>query len=372
MERIRKQNGITLIALVITIIVLLILAGVAISMLSGENGILKQAADAKVETEEKSTLEQLKLAAMAATTNTKHTVDETTLNNELASSFGAKGTGYGIEKTGTTGYLVTVPATDGMQYKITTKGTVRERSIVEDITATNYGDYIIGYKDLTNITGTDKDWQVFYNDGENVWIIASDYVQVADGTAGMKTSGYYAWWNSAPSNGEKYPNGNCAQALSTSSNWIAYLDRGLAEKAMGGPTVEMFANSYNAKYKDTINKTIELDLVTTENNKGYKIKWSTDANPKNTISGVTDTKSNGMYIKTDTPDDTGRAYAYWLASASDRGNSQVMYVSYYKDVDFDMFNNSYCIGLRPVVCLKSDVQVKNTGTEEVPVWTIQK
>ena len=46
-----NQEGITLIALVITIIVLLILSGVAISMLSGENGILKQAASAKVGTE---------------------------------------------------------------------------------------------------------------------------------------------------------------------------------------------------------------------------------------------------------------------------------------------------------------------------------
>lgn len=43
----RKERGITLIALVITIIVLLILAGVAIAMLSGENGILRKAVDAK-------------------------------------------------------------------------------------------------------------------------------------------------------------------------------------------------------------------------------------------------------------------------------------------------------------------------------------
>ena len=47
-----KNKGITLIALVITIIVLLILAGVAISMLSGENGILRKAAEAKTKTEQ--------------------------------------------------------------------------------------------------------------------------------------------------------------------------------------------------------------------------------------------------------------------------------------------------------------------------------
>ena len=39
----RNQKGITLIALVITIIVLLILAGVSIAMLTGDNGILSKA-----------------------------------------------------------------------------------------------------------------------------------------------------------------------------------------------------------------------------------------------------------------------------------------------------------------------------------------
>ena len=46
-----REKGITLIALVITIIVLLILAGVSIAMLTGENGILTQAKNAKSETE---------------------------------------------------------------------------------------------------------------------------------------------------------------------------------------------------------------------------------------------------------------------------------------------------------------------------------
>ena len=47
-----KERGITLIALVITIIVLLILAGVSIAMLTGQNGILTQAQKAKNETED--------------------------------------------------------------------------------------------------------------------------------------------------------------------------------------------------------------------------------------------------------------------------------------------------------------------------------
>ena len=44
MKKKENQKGITLIALVVTIIVLLILAGVSIAMLTGENGIMSKAA----------------------------------------------------------------------------------------------------------------------------------------------------------------------------------------------------------------------------------------------------------------------------------------------------------------------------------------
>ena len=43
----KKEKGITLVALVITIIVLLILAGVTISLVVGDNGVVQKARDAK-------------------------------------------------------------------------------------------------------------------------------------------------------------------------------------------------------------------------------------------------------------------------------------------------------------------------------------
>ena len=58
----KKEKGITLIALVITIIVLLILAGVAIAMLSGENGILNKSAEAKTKTEQAQKEEETRLS----------------------------------------------------------------------------------------------------------------------------------------------------------------------------------------------------------------------------------------------------------------------------------------------------------------------
>ena len=56
-----KQKGITLIALVITIIVLLILAGISIATLTGENGILKKATVAGEETKKAEYKEILEL-----------------------------------------------------------------------------------------------------------------------------------------------------------------------------------------------------------------------------------------------------------------------------------------------------------------------
>lgn len=67
------EKGITLIALVVTVVVLLILAGVSIATLTGENGILTQANKAKEVTEKASIDEQRKLAQVEALKNSKNT-----------------------------------------------------------------------------------------------------------------------------------------------------------------------------------------------------------------------------------------------------------------------------------------------------------
>ena len=71
-KSLKASNGITLIALVITIIVLLILAGISISMLSGDNGILQQTTNARTRTIHANVIEQMQLEASA------YTVDKST------------------------------------------------------------------------------------------------------------------------------------------------------------------------------------------------------------------------------------------------------------------------------------------------------
>ena len=63
----KSNKGITLVALVITIIVLLILAGVSISLVVGDNGIMTRAKDAGTKTNETDAVENFKLAVASLT-----------------------------------------------------------------------------------------------------------------------------------------------------------------------------------------------------------------------------------------------------------------------------------------------------------------
>ena len=59
----KENKAITLIALVVTIVVLLILAGISINMITGQNGILNRTQEAKKNTEDASDLEYLRTKA---------------------------------------------------------------------------------------------------------------------------------------------------------------------------------------------------------------------------------------------------------------------------------------------------------------------
>ena len=95
----RKEKGITLIALVITIIVLLILAGVTIAMLTGDNGILTKTNQAKTNTSKGEAADKINMALNAeyanilsdgkmsgATGSTIATADEIAKTNGITTS----------------------------------------------------------------------------------------------------------------------------------------------------------------------------------------------------------------------------------------------------------------------------------------------
>ena len=84
-----KESGITLVALVVTIIVLLILAGISIRMALGNNGMIKKASETSNETIVAKEKEQIELAYVsAAVKKIGNNVDQYDLQEEINNSVG--------------------------------------------------------------------------------------------------------------------------------------------------------------------------------------------------------------------------------------------------------------------------------------------
>ena len=129
----KNAKGITLIALVITIIVLLILAGVSIAMLTGQNGILTQAQNSKTTTENKSAEEKVKLAIMAARSQSETgALDADKLIAEITNNYG------GTASKTNDGFPVNATV-DGKNFYIDQDG---NEGVPQDRTGLKVGDYI--------------------------------------------------------------------------------------------------------------------------------------------------------------------------------------------------------------------------------------
>ena len=181
MEKLRKKifkntKGITLIALVVTIIILLILAGVSIAMLTGNNGVLTQAKSAKEKTGEKGEQERVNLAASSAMTLGMGTITTENLNKAIQDEFGAgksvTGTGpwtykgeyksYKIEKSGAT----TEVAKAGTKVTTVSYG---ENSTAQ-ATADGAGNVFAKPNDATYVEGTVDTGVVIKDKNNNEWV----------------------------------------------------------------------------------------------------------------------------------------------------------------------------------------------------------
>ena len=104
---------------ILNIIVLLILAGVSIAMLTGQNGILTQAQKAKTTTENKSAEEKVKLAVMAAKSQSEDaSLDLEKLTTEVTTNYGGQVDGGAFPAT------VTI---DGKSFTVDSDGNVTSK-----------------------------------------------------------------------------------------------------------------------------------------------------------------------------------------------------------------------------------------------------
>lgn len=236
-------------------------------------------------------------------------------------------------------------------------------------------------KSITNYTANGvTDWKIFHSDGKNVYIIASDYVDVSTlptTSAGHKPANTNSSYpKAAPFNNvindydgssnitdEKIKalnNDYFSKGYTSSENnmkVVAYmLDTGIwnsfvsekAEYAIGGPTVEMLMASYSKSHSVDYRARASSDT-------GYEISKDGGDNWATNYSGMLST-SDRLYVL---PTSNG-AYAMWLASPSAGGISHVMYVRSNGYVNYCVYNYTG-LGFRPLVCLKSDIQLEADG-----------
>ena len=164
-----NNKGITLIALVITIIVLLILAGVSIAMLTGENGILTQATNAKEETTKVEEEEKIKMAVIGSSISDNgrvEIIDETSFKQELQNQFGNQQ--VDVETIGDGSFIITVTDTQRKYYVNDDRRVINSDNIIEITTV----DELKAFRDdvnngnnyegkvvlLTNDINLDEDW----------------------------------------------------------------------------------------------------------------------------------------------------------------------------------------------------------------------
>lgn len=288
-----NRKGITLVSLIITIIVMVILAGIALVMIIGEDGIISKVEDAKEKTE---------------SARQKEEEDLIKLGN------------YG-------------------------KGITASM-----IKADSYG------KVVTNYTEGEQIWEILFADNENIYLITKNVV--ADPKCNSKkfitemTTEYYygstllnlegaeqkypavdKWfvgWKNSETN-SMLANVGATLFMLDSTVWNGTYKNEYAEYVIGSPTLELLCASYNKMY----NTNYIIEPLYLGGRKGYNYTIE---------SGI----EQGTVLN--------HAESYWLAAPDVSHAQKVCYVSK-NSFKISGENNAFPIGFRPVVCLKSSVEL---------------
>ena len=257
-QKLKESKGITLIALVITIIVLLILAGVTIATLTGDNGILGKANDAKTQTEQAKEDENLKIA-IAGSYGTDGKLNLKDLKDNLknqgiltnSNEFPLEVTVNGEKKKiDANGNII------GSIQSLKTKGTVfNDTTTLED----TYGNQVTipkGFK-IASDSATEVTGGIVIEDATYTKTIGSQFVWIPVGT------------------GEN--------AIKKANNETVEIELGrykFTKNSDGTVTTSEFSDrddtedttaSHNSDYKNAIAKDIEKFKISANSNHGYYI-----------------------------------------------------------------------------------------------------
>lgn len=388
----KNKRAITLIAVVITIIILLILVGVSIRIAKGKDGLINKAKEAKAHTEIEELKEQIQIDISVKQIDDK--------GNDLSS----------VElKVILDKYFDNVPEPTELKPDtiLTAKKEYGEYEIkISDLyngtfskngtTASDinnkldksefYGAIVKGYE-CPNSAGVNE-WKILYADDTNIYLIAGDYISkdfcpnsktkriyvktdyilsmdyvildydkgtesITDERTKKLNKLYFDYLEETSSSSKN--NNMCAVAYMTDTNIWKGFAGDKAEYAIGGPTLELLLKSYNQKY----NLDYQMQPISAG---GYQIRKDSDSEWGNWVYLYEEDSTYAIRDKT-------KAKSLWIASPSVAGATNVFKIrSQGRLENQSCYNTTNDVGFRPVVCLKSEVQLikKSEG-----VYTIE-
>ena len=257
-QKLKESKGITLIALVITIIVLLILAGVTIATLTGDNGILKKAGDAKTQTEQAKEDENLKIA-IAGSYGTDGKLNLKDLKENLKNQ--------GISYTNSNEFPLEVTVNGekkkidangniiGSIQSLKTKGTVfNDTTTLED----TYGNQVTipkGFK-IASDSATEVTGGIVIEDATYTKTIGSQFVWIPVGTG---------------ENAIKKANKETVDIALGRYSFTQNSDGTITTSEYSGSYTEDTTANHNSDYKNAIAKDIEKFKTSANSNHGYYI-----------------------------------------------------------------------------------------------------
>ena len=426
-----NKKGVTLIALVVTIIVIIILTGIGLTMIAGDSNIARKVGDA-TDTKARSEDDEILNLAILRCYDKTGNLDLTKLNTELQKEF------PGATITGTS-FPVTIVTANKMKYTINGEGETTKVGMVTDtttqeITQANmknyYGYDVVGYETQDRVTavgdGKTIDWQLFYvgkiddtdpTEQSHIYLISKDYVEKeylpkknnVGPLSSVNYSNYRAFFSNEGANDgiipqystyyndnnimkmiQKYnkswynysvtTNGNTTYPNRTSEKMsikmAAYmLDTSVwnkyagqnAEYAIGGPSIEILFKAYN-QYAHNGNNTYQTRA---NNTSGYNISADSGAHWAIFINDMIerDTASkDSPYIVSG----QDKALGYWVSSPmANSSDGYIGCVLQYAGIGHNKYNYAH-YGFRPIVCLNTDVSLEETTVNGKIVLRIVK
>ncbi len=307
--------------------------------MTGDNGLIGKAGEAKQANEEAIALEKIK-TEVAGSYGLTGKIDIDSLNINLSRIGELKYKNNSLSETNKIEKLPDWVDVQGYKVDILEDGTVEKRPDYEKLRSM-YGTIVNGY---TGYTATDvKEWKLLYVDEENndAFLIASDISSLnavipLTSSKGIKYIGsndvakfeygkkYNSLWLDTCITESKNENAQATAYMCDPSNWEKY-ESGNVKYAAGGPTFEMIlASAKNMQIKD-INS-----IITNINPNGYSLSIGTEIN----------LEQSELYKI--------QKY-YWIASPMKGGTSHMIAVR--RDGCLDYYSNVHTAPkYRPVVC----------------------